>query len=122
MTTYAGPFTAEDFAYAPARTVYPDYDLPSGTLEELAESHSWACESYGETYAQYRSEVVHYGDAWPGAAHEVSAAAEGEHRLGLACDLHPDRLNGQRTFVPYYYNHLEHTPLLSRLSFRYEPF
>lgn len=45
-------------------------------LEKWCEYKSGAHEAYGETYAQYRGEIAHYGDAWPGAALDVARMSE----------------------------------------------
>ena len=39
-------------------------------LEELDYAEG-LYECYGETYAQYRAEINHYGDAWPGSYDQI---------------------------------------------------
>lgn len=48
-------------------------DFSTFTDDDLAEYLDGMGEVYGETYAQYRSEIAMFGDAWPGSALEVAA-------------------------------------------------
>lgn len=77
---------AVDAAVAEARATFAGY-----SYDELAESHWMGHESYGETLAQFRSEVALYGDGWPGGALDLACM---NARLGVLGELlatHPDR-------------------------------
>lgn len=61
------------------------------SYDYLAESYGMGAESYSETYAQYRSEVGLYGDAWPGSARELAYMKAHLALLEELLAAHPDR-------------------------------
>lgn len=65
-------------------------------LEDLDDAEG-LYECYGETYAQYRSEIGLYGDAWPGSALEIgrmeAAVAEMDATAALVRAISPPWVN-----------------------------
>jgi hypothetical protein len=65
------------------------------TDAELNEAMDAAADCYGDTFAQYRSEVAQFGDAWAGADADLERARAGiaeldrehERRFGGACEI-----------------------------------